>query len=559
MTTHPSPPPFSPHGRHRALEAMARGELDLLVVGGGITGAGVAREAALRGLRTALVEQDDFAAGTSSRSSKIVHGGIRYLEYLQIRMVRESARERRVLRHIAPHLVHPVPFLYPVHEPRTLGKIRLGLALFDVLASSDRSERARRVKPQEVRRQLPGLRDPLRGGVRYREYITDDARLTLETAMSAALHGARVANHAQADSFLQGADGRVRGAVLRDRITGQRREVRARVVVNAGGPWASEVAASGGVELPKRIVPSKGIHILFPAERLPLEGATFLTSSTGRRGLAMRRGEWVYVGTSDEEYSGPLDRPRATRAEVAELLEMTRDCFPGFELGFDDVVSTWAGIRPLIHEEGKTTRDTSRHDEIWTTPPGLVTVAGGKLTTYRRMAQRVLARVEEQLGVRRGDAARTARTPLPGAPGVQPASLEAARGGQRRSLEEAGVPGPAIQRLTWLYGTQVDRILGYGREDPEWLAPLHEGCRALRGEVRLAVEEEMALTAADVLDRRTALLLFSRNRGRAAVEPVVEIMGELLGWDQDRRDREAEEYRERAREHGVPDAPVPSQ
>ena len=529
--------------------------MDVLVVGGGITGAGVAREAALRGLRVALVEQEDFAAGTSSRSSKIVHGGIRYLEYLQISMVRESAQERRVLRRIAPHLVHPIPFLYPVYRGESLAKIRLGLALFDFLGSSERGERARLADPRRVREQLPGLRDPLKGGVRYREYITDDARLTLETAQSAAIHGARVANHASALAFLTDHRGRVRGARIQDRLTEAEREVRARVVVNAGGPWASEVASTGGVELPKRIIPSKGVHILFPAERLPMEGASFLTSSTGRRGLAMRRGEWVYVGTSDDEYHGPLDRARATRDEAEDLLAMTRDCFPEQDLTLDDIVSTWAGIRPLIYEEGKTTRDTSRHDELWTEPEGLVTVAGGKLTTYRRMAQRVMRRVEEQLGnPRPPGVAVTSRTPLPGAPGVQADSLEVVRESQRRRLREAEVPDPAIERLTWLYGTQLDRILDYGSQAPEWLEPLHEGSRALRGEVRLAVEEEMALTVADVLDRRLALLLFSRDRGRAALEPVVEIMSELLGWDEERRSREREGYMTLVEEHGVPAA-----
>ena len=546
-----TPHPFSPQGRRAALEALGRDRLDVLVVGGGITGVGVAREATLRGWSVGLVEKEDFAFGTSSRSSKIVHGGVRYLEYGQVLLVREAARERRVLKRIAPHLVHPIPFLYPVFGSDSLWMIRAGVALFDFLAATEPHERRRDLTPEEVRERLPGLRDPLKGGVLYLEYITDDARLTLENALSAAEHGARVANHAKVTSLLR-EGGRVVGAAVEDMLTGERLEARARVVVNATGAWAQQVLESGDLRAPKRLRPSKGIHLLLDAARLPIRGATFLKASDGRRGLAMRRLDHVYVGTSDEDYPGSLDEPRATRAEVAELLAMVQDCFPDAALGLEDVRATWAGVRPLIHQEGKTTRETSREDEVWAGTPGLVTVAGGKLTTYRPMAHRVLKAVARTLGSAPGPD-RTAEVPLPGAtaPGQD---AEAARARRRSALVERRVDPATADRLGWLYGRQLDRILEMGEEDPTWLEPLAPGVPALRAEARLAAEREMAHTLADFMDRRAALLLFAPGHGLAGAGPAAEILGEVLGWDADRRRREVAAYRDLAAAHEVPAA-----
>lgn len=545
-----APHAFSPAGRVRALRDMATHELDILVIGGGITGAGIARDAALRGWRVALVEKEDFGSGTSSRSSKIVHGGVRYLEYGHFLLVRESARERRIVQSIAPHLVHRLDFLYPVFDPDSLMKIRAGLAVFDWLASAEGGEKHETLEPDQVREQVPGLRDPLRGAVLYPEYITDDARLTLENVMSAAEHGALVANRARAEALFRDSSGRVHGARVRDTLDGGVYEVQARAVVNAGGPWAQEILQESGFAPPKQIRPSKGIHILLRAERLPLRGATFLKTATGRRGLAMRRLDYVYIGTTDEEYTGSLDTPRATRAEVLDVLAMTQDSFPDAHIGIDDVLATWAGIRPLIAEEGKSTRDTSREDEVWTSPPGLVTIAGGKLTTYRRMAGRVVDALRDELGAPPNDTERTADVPLPGAPAGDVPAFEEDRA---RKLRSAGVPQPTVERLCWLYGRQLDQLLALGSGDAAWLKPLGPGVPALRGEVKLAVESEMACTLADFMDRRSALLLFSPNFGLAGAAEAAAIMGGLLDWDDARRAEELASYQRLAAEHGVPD------
>jgi glycerol-3-phosphate dehydrogenase len=528
---------------------MATRDLDVLVIGGGITGAGIARAAALRGWSVALVEKEDFGFGTSSRSSKIVHGGVRYLEYGHFLLVRESARERRVVQAIAPHLVHRLDFLYPVFEPDSLMKIRAGLAVFDWLASAEGAEKHRTVGPDEVREQIPGLRDPLRGAVLYPEYITDDARFTLENALSAAEHGALVANRARAEALYRDRAGRVKGARVRDALDGAVYEVQARVVVNAGGPWAEQILRESGLEAPKHLRPSRGIHILLPASRLPMRGATFLKSSYGRRGLAMRRLDYVYVGTSDEEHTGPLDSPSSTRAEVLDVLAMAKDSFPGAGLGVEDVLATWAGIRPLIAEPGKSTRDTSREDEVWSGPEGLVTIAGGKLTTYRRMAERVIAVLSDQLGGAPVAYDRTADVPLPGAP--DDARAFAAERASR--LHALGVAEQTVARLCWLYGRQLDALLALGAQDPSWLRPLGPRVPALRAEVKLAVETEMASSLADFMDRRAALLLFSPDFGLAGAGEAAAIMGAALGWSSDRREREIAAYRQLARAHGVPE------
>lgn len=554
----PDPRPLDQRWRADALGQMAREPLDLLVIGGGITGAGVARDAALRGMSVGLVEKTDFGAGTSSRSSKIIHGGVRYLEYLQLGMVRESARERRVLQRIGPHLVHELPFLYPVWKGESFLKIRAGLLLFDLLAGSPRGERSRSLSPPAVLERLPGLREPLKGAVLYPEFITDDGRFTLANIRSAADHGALVANHASVEELLQ-EGGRVVGAQVRDVEREEVLEIRAAVTLNATGPWAQELLQASGIPAPSRLVPSKGIHLLFPRSRLPLKAATFLRSPSGRSGLAMPRGPWVYVGTSDEEYRGDLDRPRAEAREVDELLTLVQDCFPEAGLDAGDVRATWAGIRPLIYEEGKATREMSRHDEVWISPPGLVTVAGGKLTTYRPMAGRILERVAEASGRSLPGDDRTGDVTLHGFPPEPPEAFEAR---MDRELVALGVDGAARERLLFLYGSELEILLSYGREDPAWLRPLSSGMAAVRGEVRHAVEHEMALTLTDVLDRRMALLLFAEGGGMSGARAAADIARELLDWGDDRRKAEVEAYQVMVEEHGPRgasrDTPVPA-
>jgi glycerol-3-phosphate dehydrogenase len=551
MTGHP----FGPAERLAALEAMSRRPIDLLVIGGGITGCGLARDAALRGLAVALVEKVDFAYGTSSRSSKLVHGGVRYLAYGDVGLVRESAHERKVLGGIAPHLVHPLQFLFPLYQGDSVAKLRVGFAMFDKLAGSTRQERHRVLKADEIRERAPALRDPLIGGFEFTEYITDDARLTFENALSAAEHGAFVANHAAVTSFLV-EDGRVVGAHVRDEIDGRTREVRATVLVNATGPWAEETIGLGNSPAPKHVLPSKGIHLLFQADRLPLRGAVALKSPGGREGFAIRRWSYVYVGTSDVAHLGELDQPVADRAAFDDVLRMTQDCFPSLGLTEADVVATWAGLRPLIGEAGKAPRDTSRHDEVWRSPEGLLSIVGGKLTTYRRMAERVMEHVGNELGRELGDGHRTTEVPLPGAE-LGGRDFAAFRDATAAMLGARGVPAATAERITWLYGAAAAELLRLGEGDPSWLESLAPGSAAVRGEVRLAVEQGMALTLADILDRRMGLLLFSDDHGLAAAPAAATIAGRLLGWSDAEVSAQLDAYRQLALAHALPGVAQP--
>lgn len=535
--------------RKSILERMAREEFDLLVIGGGITGAGLARDAALRGLRVALAEKEDFGYGTSSRSSKLVHGGIRYLAQGDLAMVRESARERKALRKIAPHLVHPLPFVFPVYHGDSLAFYRTGFFLFDRLAGSTPADRHQVLTPTQVRTWAPGLRDPLTGGFLYGEYLTDDSRFTMENALSAAAHGAAVANHLRVTALRQ-REGQVVGAEVEDVLTGDRFAISAHVVVNATGPWAEQTLLGCGMDTPKPLLLSKGIHLLFPASRLPLGGAVVLKSPGGAEGFAIRRWDYVYVGTTDVVHPGEIDRPVADEEAVVHLLTMAQECFPEAGLTADDIITTWAGVRPLIAQPGKGPRETSRHDEIWQIKPGLLTVAGGKLTTYRAMANRIMEQVARALGRPLGDGRRTAEVPLPNAP--EDGNDEGYRCRAFGLLADRQVDDRTAERLAWLYGTAVDRLLRYGEEDPEWLLPLAPGTPALRGEVRLAVEQEMAQTLEDFMDRRAALLMFSDDQGQAAAPEAAQIMGDLLGWSDERRAAELANYRTIVRSHQVP-------
>jgi len=525
--------PFSPQGRRAALRAMADDTVDLLIIGGGITGCGIARDAALRGLRVALVERDDFACGTSGRSSKLVHGGLRYLAYGDFAMVRESVREREVLKTIAPHLVHPLTFMLPVHKGAEQVKYRLAFWIYDRMAAST-ADRHRWLSRREVLERAPGLRMPLAGGFAYGEFMTDDARFTLENAQSAAEYGALVANHAPVTALLR-ERGWITGAQVRDALSGEEYTVRAAVVVNATGPWAEETLRLDGAPPARhRLRLSMGAHIIFSAVRLPLEGAVALESPAGKAGFAIRRWDSVYVGTTDDAYTGALNAVGAGRSAAAELLSLTRACFPSLNLTAADITGAWAGLRPLIAQEGRAPRDTSRHDEIWRSPDGLITIAGGKLTTYRPMAARVMRAVAQALGRSPGDEHLTAEVPLPGARGLA---------GRATDLRDHGLPPAATERISWLYGTQLADLLAQG---PEWLEPLAPGVPALRGEVRLAVEREMAVTLTDFMDRRSGLLTFGPNQGRDAAAPAAAIMAGLLGWSETETARQLSGYEQRA-------------
>jgi len=496
---------FSAQTRTANLARMAEDRFDVLVIGGGITGTGIALDAAARGLSVALVEKDDFAAGTSGRSSRLVHGGLRYLEQREIGLVRESLRERWILHRLAPHLVRPVPVYMLAADPPDRARYRLGLLAYELLAAGRNIGFHQSVSAGQVRKAIPGLGRPSRG-FQYFECQVDDARLTIEVARTAQAFGAVLANHARAEKLLGGA--RVTGAVVADEMTGQRFEVRAGAVVNAAGVWAGRVtrlADRSGRSDGLRLLPSKGVHLVFAPGSVRARAALVAPSAAGdgRYIFIVPWEDRVYAGTTDTPYSGDLGRPAVDDADRDYILSAVARLFPG--VTERDVVASWAGLRPLLsQEEGDTrTSDLSRKHAIFTDLPGLFTITGGKLTTYRAMAEDLVDRVAAERGARGlGDAGpcRTRGIPL-GLHGPAAAAVRLARA----EVTRLGLPPRTAARLVQRYGDDWREAIRMIGQDPSLGDPVVSGLPVLNVEATLARGREMALTDEDVFVRRTRL------------------------------------------------------
>ncbi len=516
--------------RRRTLDALARESFDVLVIGGGITGAGVARDAALRGLRTALVEQDDFASGTSSRSSRLVHGGVRYLEHGQLRLVFESSAERRTLRRIAPHLVRPLAFVWPVYAGARVPRWKLtaGLALYDLLALFRNVGRHERLSAAGVLACEPTLATHgLTGGARYWDAATDDARLTLANIRSAIAAGAVVLNHARVVSLSSVGD-RVDGAEVVDVTTGDRIPVRARVVVNATGPWSDAVERLAGGARRPAVRGSKGVHVCVARDRLRNTGAvTVIAPQDGRVMFILPSGDFTIIGTTDSYEVVAPEEVRASEADVSYLLDAANQYFPGARLGRDDLVSAWAGLRPLMASDGADGNpgSASREHVISSRVAGLVSVTGGKLTTYRAMASQVVDAVQRALGARR-TASRTARLPLAGGDIADvPAEIAAA-------TTLTGDVSIAT-RLVHAHGSEWRSVWALADIDAS-LAERAEPSRPyLMAELRHAVSQELACTLGDLLIRRTPIAFETRDNGRSVARRVAPHVARWLGWSDD--------------------------
>jgi len=516
--------------RQRAFTALGAELFDVLVIGGGITGAGVARDAALRGLRVALVEQDDFASGTSSRSSRLIHGGVRYLEHGQIHMVFESSRERRTLQRIAPHLVRPLAFTWPVYRgsrvPRW--KLEIGLALYDLLALFRNVGRHRRLDARGVIAREPGLRQPgLVGGAQYWDAATDDVRLTLANVLSAQRAGAVVVNHARVDAFLRDGD-HVSGARVVDVIAGRAVEVRARVTVNATGPWSDRVEVLAHEGSVAGVRGSKGVHVSVPRSRLGNVAAlTLVAPQDGRVMFVLPAGAFTIIGTTDTFDDVPPEDVRAAEPDVAYLLAAANHYFPDAQLARADVVSAWAGLRPLAAGQGSAgdPGSASREHSIATTMPGLVRVTGGKLTTYRAMAEEIVDVVQREGGFRRAECS-TARLPLEGGDlgNVSETIMEVTR--------TIGDPVVAEQ-LVHAYGSSWRAVWTLVAEDASLGTRVAPDRPYLLAELQHGVTEELARTLGDLLIRRTPVAFETADHGRTAARNVAGQVGTWLGWSED--------------------------
>src|SRR5213080_4062524 len=534
--------------RRDALAALGRDTLDVLVVGGGINGAGIARDAAMRGLRVALVERGDLASGTSSRSSKLIHGGLRYLEQGDVRLVLEAVRERERLQRLAPHLVRPQEFVFPLYRGGPLGPLKLaaGLWAYDLLAGFWNVRWHRMLSPKA---EPALLRDGLCGAGQYWDCRTDDARLVLETALSAAGEGALIVSYAEVAGFVK-EGGRIVGARVVDRLGGGEVVARAQVVVNAAGPWVDRVVALDAPETPPRLRLTKGVHVVVPHERVGNRAAVVLSAVADRRVMfVIPWGAHTLVGTTDTDHPGGPDVPPVVEpSDVAYLLDTVNHYFPAARLAPGDVVSAFAGLRPLIAPRGKATMSpsaVSREEEVFTSASGLVSIAGGKLTTYRLVAKAVVDRAVDALraaGDRRPfPRSRTGEVPLPGG-----AAPEAALAAAALSRDGHGVAPAVIDHLAGRYGSRLDEVLGLVARDQRLGEPIVAGLPDPRAEVVEAVEREWAFTLEDVMRRRTQLALRDATAGAAAAEDVAALMARPLGWDEETSRAAARQYVEEA-------------
>jgi glycerol-3-phosphate dehydrogenase len=535
--------PFSHQTRAAALSSMAAQPVDLLIIGGGITGAGIARDAALRGFRVALVDKGDFASGTSSHSSRLIHGGIRYLEHRDFRLVFEASRERRVLLRIAPHLVRPLPFLFPVYRGARVPAwtLRAGMWLYDALSAFRNVKTHRWLSPKQVRRAEPALKDRgLTGAALYWDAQTDDARLVLATVQSAARTGALVANYAEVTSLLK-PDGRVRGAVVRDVLSGETRTVRALVVVNAGGPWVDALRRLDDPAAPPLLRPTKGAHVAVPRRRIGHERAiTLFSPIDGRVMFVLPWGNLSYVGTTDTDADTSPDGVRVTADDVTYLLRSANAAFPEAHLAANDVVSVWAGLRPLLGQDPTASpAQVSREHRVVESAQGLITIAGGKLTTYRVMARDVADRVAARLHTWDGRPVAprppTDRLPLPGGDAAELGVL--IEGARARGVSDA-----TARHLVASYGSETPAVLNLVDRDRALGEAIVPGRPEIWAQVAHAVDREMALRIQDVLIRRLHLFYEYADQATAVVTPVAQRMKKLLGWDEVREAEELVDY-----------------
>jgi glycerol-3-phosphate dehydrogenase len=527
---------LGPAHRADALRELATREFDVLVVGGGVVGAGAALDAVSRGLSVALVEAADWAAGTSSRSSKLIHGGLRYLEQRDFGLVREALRERALLlTRIAPHLVRPVPFLYPLrHRMWERFYVGAGIGLYDSMGGARAMPRHRHLSHRHALRLAPALRpDSLVGAIQYFDAQVDDARFTMTLARTAAGYGATVVSRARATGFIREGE-RVTGARVRDLENDSELTVRAREVINATGVWTDETHRLAGARGDVAVRASKGVHFLVPRDRIRLDTGLILRTEKSVLFVIPWGRHWI-IGTTDTAWDLDKAEPAASGADVDYLLSHVNAVLTT-PIGHDDIEGVYAGLRPLLSGGTDETTKLSREHTVSQPVPGLTVIAGGKFTTYRVMAKDAVDAVVDRLPSQVPDSV-TDRVPLTGAVGY-----EVLWNDRRRLAASAGLHVARIEHLLRRYGSCVDEILELIAADPSLGEPIPAATDYLKAEAVYAVSHEGALHVEDVLRRRLRVSMEEWDQGAAAAPEIARLIAPLLGWDEETTKRESENY-----------------
>ncbi|NCJ14839.1 FAD-dependent oxidoreductase [Staphylococcus pseudintermedius] len=521
--------------RDAVKKRMQNEAYDLIVVGGGITGAGIALDATARGMKVALVEMQDFAQGTSSRSTKLVHGGLRYLKQLQVGVVAETGKERAIVYENGPHVTTPEWMLLPMHKGGTFGKFStsIGLAMYDRLAGVKKSERKKMLSKKETSAKEPLVKqDGLKGGGYYVEYRTDDARLTIEVMKKAAEQGADIMNYAKVTNFLYDNKEKVNGVAVVDRLGNETFEIKGKKVVNATGPWVDEVRSADYSKNNKQLRLTKGVHVVIDQSKFPLRQAVYFdTEKDGRMIFAIPREGKAYVGTTDTFYNNDKSKPLVNQEDRDYLVDAINYMFPTVHITDADIESTWAGVRPLIFEEGKDPSEISRKDEIWEGKSGLLTIAGGKLTGYRHMALEIVDLVEKRLKQEyklKFKEVDTKHIPISGGDVGGSANFEQFIEDKVAAAKAMNLDTDLARRLATKYGSNVDDLFAIAQ------AAQHQNTGLpleLYVELVYGVQNELVVKPTDFLVRRIGALYFDIDTVLRHKDTVVDVLADLLGYD----------------------------
>ncbi len=541
---------FSNVNRKENLQKVTKEAYDLVVIGGGITGAGIALDASSRGMKVLLLEKGDFASGTSSKSTKLIHGGLRYLKQFDFWLVKEVGSERAIVHKLAPHLVLPEKMLLPLIEGGSYGKwlTSIGLKVYDILAQVSGDDKRQMLEKKEAMKLEPLLpKKILNGAGYYAEYRTDDARLTLENLKTSLQFGTQIFNYTKVTDFIY-EDEQVAGVKFTDEVFGDEYSVSSKYVINAAGPWVDELRSVNQSKKGKRLHLTKGVHLVFPKEKLPVKQSVYFDIPDGRMMFAIPRGKVTYIGTTDTNFNLDKDHVSTDIADAIYLVSAVNNMFPDIELELDDIISSWAGLRPLIHEEGKSASELSRKDEIFTSDTGLVSIAGGKLTGYRKMAERTVNRIAKKMEEDHDlelEPCTTDKIPLCGNDFKKFKHVKKYIGKVQEQLQDDGFAKYDAWYLVTTYGKQTESILELyakikGDKSKE---------RMIRAEVQFAIAHEMALNPLDFLIRRTGRLYFDIDSVRKYKEPVFEEFQKAYNYSAEEMEAFSKELDAQLKEH----------